>query len=361
MSKIIITADIHCGFQNRLNDCIWSMDVINAYATKNQITNIIIAGDLFHDRTSLGIDIISTVYDHLKKYRDTGVNWVALCGNHDLFLKTSWQINSLHCLGEILTVVEDYQLLKINGRNFHFLPFVHYESKYLEHFLEIEKKASKDDILVTHIGVKGATMNSCFLLKYWKDIDFENCKFNTIFTGHFHCHQQVGNKVWYPGSPIAFKFDEGMVPHGFIVFDTVTNEVEFVKTADASPDGYRPPDFVTIPEENLAESVKFLNGNHVRILWSNQVTANELAKVKEILKAKGALSISWGLVDKEIKDVTLTTKASLGLSSIGTLFETWVKEDNPKLDQNLLLSVHKQIAGEAEERCVVEEDSDDQD
>jgi hypothetical protein len=152
-----------------------------------------------------------------------------------------------------------------------------------------------------------------------------------------------------------------MVPHGFIVFDTETNVVEFVKTADASPDGYKPPDFITIPEESLVESIKFISGNHVRILWTNQVTANELAKIKENLKAKGALSISWGLTDKEIKDVTLTTKASLGISSINTLFETWVKEDNPKLDQNLLLSVHKQVAGEAEERCVVEEDTDDQD
>ena len=34
---------------------------------------------------------------------------------------------------------------------------------------------------------------------------------------------------------------------------------------------------------------------------------------------------------------------------------------NPKLDQNLLLSIHKQVAGEAEERCEIEEDHDDQD
>jgi len=359
--KLIICADLHNGVGNRTSDCLWCLRMIREYAKKNSIGTVIIAGDFFHDRVSLNIDVLNAAYDEVRQAKQQGQHWITFPGNHDMFLKTSWQINSIHCLSEVMQVVEDYRVIKLGDRNFHILPFVHYESKYLEYFTEIEKKASKEDILLTHTGVMGATMNSCFLLKYWKEINFENSKFNTVFTGHFHCHQQVGTKVWYPGSPIAFKFDEGMVPHGFIVFDTETNVVEFVKTADASPDGYKPPDFITIPEGSLAENIKFVSGNHIRILWENEVTANELSKIKEILVAKGALSIKWGLTNKEIKDVSITTETSLGLSSINTLFETWVKEDNPKLDQNLLLSIHKQVAGEAEERCVIEEeDTDDQ-
>ena len=356
--KTIISADIHNGVGNRTADCLWCLRMIREYANKNSIKTVIIAGDFFHDRISLNIDVLNAAYDEVKQAKLQGQQWIAFPGNHDQYLKTSWQINSIHCLSEVMQVIEDYKVLSLGGRNFHILPFVHFESKYMEYFASIEKKASKEDILLTHIGVKGATMNSCFLLKYWKEIDFENSKFNMIFTGHFHCHQQVGTKVWYPGSPIPFKFDEGMVPHGFIVFDTETNAVEFVKT-EASPDGYKPPDFITIPEGNLADSVKFVKGNHVRILWENEVTANELSKIKEILITKGASSIKWGLANKEIKDIS-STKVSLGLSSINTLFETWIKEDKTKLDQNLLLSIHKQVASEAEERCVVEEDPDDQ-
>ena len=332
--------------------------MIREYANKNSIKTVIIAGDFFHDRISLNIDVLNAAYDEVRQAKLQGQQWIAFPGNHDQYLKTSWQINSIHCLSEVMQVVEDYKVLSLGGRNFHILPFVHFESKYMEYFASIEKKASKEDILLTHIGVKGATMNSCFLLKYWKEIDFESSKFSMIFTGHFHCHQQVGTKVWYPGSPIPFKFDEGMVPHGFIVFDTETNKVEFVQT-EASPDGYKPPDFITIPEGNLADNIKFVKGNHVRILWENEVTANELSKIKEILITKGASSIKWGLANKEIKDIS-STKVSLGLPSINTLFETWIKEDKTKLDQNLLLSIHKQVASEAEERCVVEEDPDDQ-
>jgi DNA repair exonuclease SbcCD nuclease subunit len=356
--KILITADIHNGVAKRMKDCLWCLKAIREYAQKEDIEHIIIAGDFFHDRSSLDIDVLNAAYDEVRKAMTMGQRWIVFPGNHDMFLKTSWQINSIHCLSEVMTVLEKETEMEIGGKLFHFLPFIHYESQYLEHFKAVNDLASEGDILVTHIGVKNAVMNSCFLLKYWKDIDLEDSKFSKIFTGHFHCHQQVGDKIWYPGSPLAFKFDEGMVPHGFIVYDTETDKVEFVTMADASPDGYRPPDFLTIPEENLLENAKHVTGNHIRILWSNPVTANELAKVKEILKAKGALSVKWGLVEKEIKEVK-ETQGSLDIASVNKLFETWVKEDDPKLDQGLLLEIHKKVASEAEERFVVEETFDD--
>ena len=60
--KIIITADIHNGVPKRLDDCIWSMRTIRNYAYENDIGVILILGDLFHDRYSLDIDILTQVY-----------------------------------------------------------------------------------------------------------------------------------------------------------------------------------------------------------------------------------------------------------------------------------------------------------
>ena len=39
---------------------------------------------------------------------------------------------------------------------------------YMKAVNELSTKASSDDILLTHVGVRGATMNQSFLLKNWK-------------------------------------------------------------------------------------------------------------------------------------------------------------------------------------------------
>ena len=89
--------------------------------------------------------------------------------------------------------------------------------------------------------MKPHILNECFLLQNWNIVEFSNSKFDRIFTGHFHCHQKVGNNVWYPGSPIPFRFDEGASEHGFLIYDTNDRSVEFEKIADLAT-GYCPPD-----------------------------------------------------------------------------------------------------------------------
>ena len=42
MQKIILSADIHNGLPGKLEDTIWSMDIIRQYANDYKIKNIII-------------------------------------------------------------------------------------------------------------------------------------------------------------------------------------------------------------------------------------------------------------------------------------------------------------------------------
>lgn len=362
MSKVIITADIHNGYPGKLKDCIWSMDIIRQYAHQQGIKDVIIAGDLFHDRVSLNIDVLNEVYDLLLKAKTEDQNWYCLCGNHDMFLKNSWKFNSLHIFEKVINIIEDVRLIEIAGASFYILPFVHYESEYMRILSELDIKRAKDgaktSVLLTHIGVKGATLNHCFLLKNWSVVEFENCGFTRVFTGHFHCHQELG-KVVYPGSPIPFNFDEGTTEHGFLVYDTETDSYKFIGIFEIGKQfsDYKPPDYLTILDEDIPRAINLVAGNHVRVVLSKDYTSNELGDIRIALQQKKlAQSVSWLEPKDKINEELVEQTKLNGGGTPRALFESWHEIDQPKdLSKDLLMTLNDQFVLEAEERIVVEE------
>ena len=204
--KILITADLHAGLSNKLNDIIWSIDIIRKYANKHGIEHVFILGDLFHDRVNIGIDVLHKVHDQLRRSCSLQANdrnnerlqtWHCFPGNHDMFLKNSWETNSIHHLAGLINIYEEVTKITLNGMDIHIFPFKHSEYEYMKILKTI--KHGPNDILLTHIGVSKAILNQCFLLRNWSLVNFEETKFKRVFTGHFHCYQEIG-KVIYPGS-----------------------------------------------------------------------------------------------------------------------------------------------------------------
>jgi DNA repair exonuclease SbcCD nuclease subunit len=339
------------------------MDIIRKYANQNNISDVIILGDLFHDRVSLSIDVLNEVYDFLNLAVHDGQTWWSYPGNHDLYLKNSWKINSLHIFQKVINIIEDVQTINIGDVIFHILPFIHYESEYMRVLKDIEAKldnSKKPHILLTHIGIKGATLNQCFLLKNWSVVDFTNSTFDKVFAGHFHCHQDVG-KVTYPGGPIPFNFDEGAVEHGFIVYDTDTNTHEFIKTFEICKQFaplYKPPDYLTILDEDLPQSLDIVAGNNVRVMLTKAYTNNELMTIKNTLRDKRlAHSVSWLEPKEQInEDITEQTQLN-GVGTPEALFKAWraLEKKSDDLSEDLLMTIHGQVVAEAEERIVVED------
>lgn len=364
--RFLITADIHNGYRGKLLDCVWSMEVMRRYAADQSIKTILVCGDLFHDRVSLGIDVVNAVYDQLMKNIEAEQTWYCFPGNHDMFLKNSWEVNSLRVFRGVLRVIEDVEQVLFGDRTFHILPFIHYESKYMEVLKKIETDAGEDDILLTHIGINGATLNECFLLKNWNIVNFRESKFKRVFVGHFHCNQTVGENVWYPGSPIPFRYDEGVVPHGFLVFDLKTNAVEFKLITDVAkqwPDLYetRPPEYLTIIDENIKDCLGLVPNNHIRLMLTRQYTHNELANIRLALHGKlKARSIDFLIPKKEIDELS-TIQNQLG--DIGTpeaAMKSWIQIDQPKdIDGALLWQCFEQVKNEADERLAMIEEAED--
>lgn len=339
--KIAIAADIHCGYKDRLSDCISSLSAIRDHAKNNSIDVVVILGDLFHDRTNLNIKVVSDVADFLDETKfKYGQEWMVFPGNHDMFMRHAWTVNSLRPIKRLITLIDDVAHIKIGGRGFRIIPFIQREESYMKVLEYVNTKSNDNDILLTHIGVCGASKNICFLLQHWGVVNFDNTKFNHVFAGHFHCNQDIG-KVHIPGSPLAFRFDEGMVDHGFYEFDLDSDTPKFIPIKSFG--GKPPPDFITVSESDI-DSINPSNSS-IRVLLDNEKSRDELERIKHNLESHGAIKVTWMKSKSTEQDSKATDNV---VSDSSSLLEKYVQHDNPdNINQKLLLSLNKQIIDEA--------------
>jgi len=359
MSKVAITADFHFGVPGRLNDILWAARTIREYCKIAQIDTVLILGDMFHDRRSIEIDVLSSVAKFFEETtNEYNQQWIVFPGNHDMFLRHSWDVNSLTTLRKHLTVIEDIKILKIDDTRFWVVPFITYEKPFMKVLRKIESQYEDGDILLTHVGVRGATLNTCFLLKDWSTITFEHSKFRRVYTGHFHSKQQIGENVWYPGSPIPFKFDEGDVPHGFYVYDLEEKNHKFINIWKAGekffPKEVPPPQFYTITDDVLGQLTETdVKNGIVRIALQKDYTVDERKQMKARLMELGVKTVRWmDLTQKIEKHEVIAATPSRNL------FQSWVEIDKSGTkgyDLAILQRLNDEIIHEGDEKYSVEE------
>ncbi len=365
MAKIILTADIHFGVPGKLRDILYAVKTIRQYAAEHDINHVLVLGDLFHDRRYIEIDVLSSVYKFFEETSNHyNQNWITFPGNHDMFLKYSWDINSLEALKDVMTIFTDISLISLDDRRFWILPFIAYEKTFMKIVSKIDYNKKYGDNLLTHIGINGSVLNSCFMLKEWSHVNFKYAKFNKIFTGHFHCHQQIDN-AYYPGSPIAFKFDEGNHDHGFLTYDLVTDQVEFVdliKTGlELYPDETPPPQFITVMDDDLKNlDTLDVKNNIVRLSFQKEPTQTERLQIKQHLELLGAKTVRWlNLYQRE--DKLTSVKKNFDVMN-KNLFDAFIEKDADKikeLDRHILLSLHNDVVVEGDELYYQEQENVD--
>ena len=342
--RAIITADIHLGKPGRLADCLWALRSIRHYASSHDIRKILVLGDFFHDRVNVNIEVGSAAIDFLKEARDEyGQEWFVFPGNHDMFLKNSWEANSLKFISSAATLIEEPGLVDIAGHRFWIIPFIHYENVYMKVLENVEKQYEDGDVLLTHIGSADSVLNLCFLCKHWSVVTFENSIFDRVYSGHFHVHQQVGEKLWYPGSPIPFNFDEGLTDHGFFVYDMDKQNHEFVNILDAGAaaglEGPPPCSFITVSHDDI-ENVDIKNARIRVHLDGKHVTDDEFDKLRISLIDKGALSVTR-LRLKEIEvEVGEEKLGTIDLQDEFSLLQLWFDHDQP---DNINIAILKEL------------------
>jgi DNA repair exonuclease SbcCD nuclease subunit len=339
--RVIITADWHFGYQGRLEDLSWSFKTMLKYCIKNGIKHVFILGDLTEDRRSITHDVSNTITKLLELAYKSDVIVTCLIGNHDMFLRYKWTINSIKPFSNHLNLIDNVVWFELGNRKFWCVPFIEHEQTYMRVINSINEQASEDDVLLTHIGIASAKMNICFLIQNWNIVALEDTVFSKIYAGHFHCTQKVGSKSWYVGSPIPFRFDEGLTEHGFFVYDTVENNHEFVDLFKIG-EGKLPPEFITVTSDSIDSIINDCGNNRIKVVLSEN---DDVRSIKEKLKNAGATSVVTAKPKEEkieVKDIKIDKSTNA--------FESWIKHDNPEgLDRKLLIGLEKEIRSNVEE------------
>lgn len=348
MAKILITADWHFGYPGRLDDLVYCFKSTIKYCVNHDIDKIFMLGDLCHNREYITHDVSSALVSLFEEMQENNIEMLTFPGNHDMYLRYSWKINPLKQFSKYITVCDDIGMVELENRKAWIVPCIEYEPTYMKVINKLADKFSPNDILLTHIGVNKAQYNVCFLLTVWNLIDLSGLPLLNVFTGHFHCHQEIG-KVVYPGSPIAFRFDEGFVDHGVIVFDDSDGTYEFIDVYDICE---KPPiEFISTPLDNgkIPEDIlKHVKNNNIRIILSE---GDDEGAVREELNKIGVNKI----VIVKPKDDKISAVDVKYDDSKFDLFAKYVEHDNPVgLDKPLLLAIDADIRSQ-----VKVEDEDD--
>lgn len=254
-------ADLHFGC--RADNEIWLKDYSNYFYNvfipllkENYKEGDIVCslGDIFDNRSAVGINTINTVIDIFEKIADICPDIRLIVGNHDIYNKSSNTVTSLNILKYIKGVKIYYspEVEVIDGKTVLFLPWVEDKenlSKILSNF--------NGDYIFGHFDVYGVDSNAKGVkAKSVNSVNVSEFKTAEVYAGHIHLRQDYKN-IHYVGNPYAKVRGEGNTK-GITVLDIKTGKSKFYENTYS-------PKFL---KENIYELVDVTVGE-LRERWNN--------------------------------------------------------------------------------------------
>ena len=228
--KIWFLADLHFGC--RADNEIWLKDYSNYFydvfipllKDKYEDGDIVCSlGDIFDNRSTVGINTINVVIDIFEKIADICPDIRLIVGNHDIYNKSSNTVTSLNILKYIKGVKIYYkpEVEVIGGKTVLFHPWIEdkeVQSKLLSKF--------NGDYIFGHLDVFGVESNSKGIkVKSSNAVNMSEFKAAEVYAGHIHLRQDYKN-IHYVGNPYAKVRGEGNTK-GITVLDIKTGKREF--------------------------------------------------------------------------------------------------------------------------------------
>lgn len=269
---------------SRLFEILNALCYMRDYCLNNSISDVLMAGDVFHKRAIIDVTVFNSTYRILKSFKDSNINVHIISGNHDDVDSSLTPTTSLNTFYDIAHVIEDKEVFTIGDIEVVAVAYSKSKKKILNTIatLRDECKQPNNAILLAHLGLTGAvTGSSNYTMKDEYNLtDLKPNLWSYIVLGHYHKPQLIKNtnNTFYCGTPIQNNFNDEILDtegdyNGFYVINTETKELNFQKIIA--------PRFVTLNSlEDLKKHDKeFFSNNYIRIKLNSE---NE-KKFKDIL------------------------------------------------------------------------------
>lgn len=346
MSKVIVTGDWHANnFRDFSNNVLveWDDEIqrfqesqqgylmnsrllclldaicdMRDYADTHRIRNIIVAGDMFHTRGVVSVNVINALKRVFQSFPQM-ISVYAIAGNHD-------QIDSSVCPESILRSMEDSivktcetpTLLEIRDKDseINLVALVPYSkskefivesvNSLLSEADETRKKMVtwKPPIIVAHAGIDGGVAGSgMYSMKDTYSLsDFQPDRFRFCVFGHYHQPQFLSDNAIYCGSLIQNDFGDeregydNSANNGFWVIDMNKSGRDAFTFVPSNS-----PRFITISdkEELKKYDPDVIEKAHIRI----RSKESESEEIKEAIQEAGNMDAPKMEVSVESRQV----------------------------------------------------------
>lgn len=337
MAKALIFSDLHIHAHkdraDRLQDCINVLNWIFEEAKKNKCEFIFFLGDLFHERARIDVKNYIKTFEVFMTHMIQDAadrDMYLLVGNHDMYHKERWDINSIKPLTAIprIHIIDHPQRTVIDNLKIDWMPHTENPIEELKNLKE--KNQGAGDVLFGHMSVNGAILNLCFGTKADVVVEHDNDmvpvnvdnfdEWRLTVLGHYHGAQQLNKKVEYIGSPLQLTFGEAFQEKHILILDLQTLEKKYIKN------NFSPKHLIVTPKDIKDENYQ-LDGNFIRISVDNMSSKDLIDLKREVAKNHNILSLDAKQTDKKTnEDQTVIDNAKALMLNIDEMIERYVKQ-----------------------------------
>ncbi len=235
MSKILLLSDVHLGmgFPNSKEKWInvakeyfekFFFPLIEKELTKDDI--IVQLGDLFDNRSIIPIDVLNYAQSILERMSKICPVHIIL-GNHDLYSKSTSELNSIRLFNYIpnVTVYEKATKIYYNNKSILMMPYIENKAEQIK----LLKEHSGCDYLLCHSDLNGAKMHlNSAAHKNVDKIDVECFDgYQIVRSAHIHIRQNNKNFT-FVGSIFEMDRNDTDNQKGVYILDTNNMTEKFI-------------------------------------------------------------------------------------------------------------------------------------
>lgn len=272
--RVWFITDTHLGVRNNSNEWIeiigdyfnnWFIPLVEKEYKPGDV--LLHLGDYYDSRQSVNLKVLNLGVDVAEKLSKIFVDGVhVIIGNHDIWNKSSNDINSLKSLKWIpnITIHEEPTTLSMCGKKFFLMPW----RKDHEAEKECLDSIEPHDYLCCHTDVTGMKFNRYVNIESGVSSDSMK-KFKRVFSGHIHYAQEKGN-IKMLGSPYEITRSDMGNQKGITLLDLETGDERFFRN-DFSPK-FKKFDFNTVLEMTIEDAEGLFSNNFVDIMVDSSIS-----------------------------------------------------------------------------------------
>ena len=338
MSKALVFSDLHLHAHkdriDRLNDCLQVLDWVFKTAVKNKCKYLFFLGDLFHERSKIDVMNYLKCFEVIMKHMiedAADLDFYLLVGNHDMYHRTRWDVNSVKPISAIprCHVVAQPTTMTFGESVVDWMPYTEDQIRDLDKLKKSKAEAgSAYHLLLGHMAVHGAQTNLLYGLKSDVIAEFDNDMlpvdakvfdpWRRTLLGHYHGAQHLGDKVEYIGSPLQLSYGEAFQKKHVLILNLATLKGEYVENTFS-------PKHLIVTTKDVEDENYTLDGNFVRVGYDDMSEIDRLNLRRKITQDHKVLSLDFRPKDKKTEqDQTVIEESKAILVDQDKMLETYI-------------------------------------